>query len=145
MICLDANVFVSAARPEEVNFSTSVRLLARFRAENVPLCSSVLLLAEVAGAVARRTGNVAAGFDLARALQRFPNLTFLALDEALATQASHIAATLRLRGADAVYVATAERAGATLVTWDSEVVARAWGVGGVVRVETPAGWLASAA
>lgn len=142
MICLDANVFVSAARPQEVGFSTSVRLLAQLQAENVSLCSSVLLLPEVAGALARRIGDPGRGRELVRWLRLLPNLSLLALDETLAERAGEIAAACFIKGPDAVYVATAERAGATFVTWDAEVAERA---AGVVRVETPAGWLASAA
>ena len=51
------------------------------------------------------------------------------------------AATCALRGADAVYVATARHAGASLLTLDAEVRDRA---SGVVVVRTPDEWLGDA-
>jgi predicted nucleic acid-binding protein len=47
------------------------------------------------------------------------------IDEGLGRLAAELAASLRLRGADAVYVAVASVTGERLVTWDREVVSRA--------------------
>ncbi|MGH2594072.1 MAG: PIN domain-containing protein, partial [Anaerolineae bacterium] len=46
------------------------------------------------------------------------------LDIPLARRAAHIAIAHRLRGADAVYIAVAEAFGATLITWDAEMLQR---------------------
>ncbi len=64
------------------------------------------------------------------------------LDRALALEAAEVAAICELRGADAVYVATARHAGATLLTLDAEVRDRAFGV---IAVRTPAEWIGDAA
>jgi predicted nucleic acid-binding protein len=45
----------------------------------------------------------------------------------------------RLRGADSVYVAVAEAANATLITWDDEMLERG---AGVVTTLTPLQWIA---
>lgn len=58
-------------------------------------------------------------------LQELPNLTLVALDDALAEVAATIAADRALRGADAVYVAVAQRYGTTLVSLDHEQRERA--------------------
>jgi predicted nucleic acid-binding protein len=59
-----------------------------------------------------------------RALHSWPNQTFIGLDEALAERAVNLAATARLRGADAVYAAVAQRYDTTLVTLDREQLER---------------------
>lgn len=57
-----------------------------------------------------------------------------------ARRAAKLAAALRLRGADAVYVALALEYGATLVTWDAEMLQRA---PAAMLTMTPAEWLAT--
>ncbi|MSQ13676.1 MAG: hypothetical protein EXR47_06065 [Dehalococcoidia bacterium] len=44
----------------------------------------------------------------------------VAVERDLGQEAANVASTLRLRGADAVYVALARRLGMPLVTWDRE-------------------------
>ena len=46
------------------------------------------------------------------------------MDEYLARLSTRVAATLFLRGADAVYVAVAKRLNIPLVTWDKEQLTR---------------------
>ncbi len=57
----------------------------------------------------------------------FPSLQLYELNHRLAADAAEVASTCALRGADAIYVATAREAGATLITLDKEVRARAEG------------------
>ena len=66
-----------------------------------------------------------------------PYLTLHPLDHALAAEAADVAATCALRGTDAMYVATARHAGASLHTLDAEVRDRA---GALVTVLTPDEW-----
>jgi predicted nucleic acid-binding protein len=61
------------------------------------------------------------------------------LDRVTAAAACAFASVGLLRGADAVYVATASQLGATLVTLDREMIERA---GRYVEVRTPGEWLA---
>ena len=42
------------------------------------------------------------------------------VDRALGLQAYHLAANLRIRGADAIYVALAQSLSIPLITWDAE-------------------------
>jgi len=51
---------------------------------------------------------------------QLPSLRLLTIDEALARAAAAVAARLRTRGADAVYIAAAARLRLPLVTWDAE-------------------------
>ena len=61
---------------------------------------------------------------LAAALRGLPNQTLVPLDESLADRAVALAATARLRGADAVYAAVAQQYGTTLITLDRQQLDR---------------------
>jgi predicted nucleic acid-binding protein len=63
-----------------------------------------------------------------------PGLRLLPIDHLLAQAAAALAGRLRLRGADAVYVATAASLRLPLITWDVEQRDRA---AAVVDVRTP--------
>jgi predicted nucleic acid-binding protein len=54
------------------------------------------------------------------AISALPHLTLVSLTTTVARQAASLAATHRLRGADAVYVAVARRYGTTLISRDDE-------------------------
>jgi predicted nucleic acid-binding protein len=76
---------------------------------------------------------------MVRDIRGFPRLGLVLIDDALADRAAEIAITCRLKGADSVYVAVAEAVGATVITWDTEMLVRA---AAVVPTMTPADWLA---
>ena len=58
-------------------------------------------------------------------LLRLTELRLVPLDSRLGRSAAQLAAEIVLRGADAVYVATAHHLNVPLVTWDREQQARA--------------------
>jgi predicted nucleic acid-binding protein len=82
------------------------------------------LLTEVAGAIARRTGKPELAHQAVKRLLNIPSLRLVASDQQLGTAAARLAADLRLRGADAMYVAVAYRLNIPLVTWDREQLER---------------------
>jgi predicted nucleic acid-binding protein len=96
-----------------------------------------LLLPEVAGAIARRTGEPRLARRAVDAVLRLPGLRLVAVDEALARAGARLAGRLRLRGPDAVYVATAAILRLPLVTWDTEQRERATQVVDVLVPEGP--------
>jgi predicted nucleic acid-binding protein len=98
-----------------------------------------LVLAEVAGAISRTRNDPVRAEAFATTLGRLPNVTVVALDEALGYQARALAAQYGLRGADAVYAAVAQQAGCTLISLDHEHLSR---LGSIVTVHTPAAVLA---
>ena len=67
-------------------------------------------------------------------VSRMPTVRLVALAQTGAVLAARLAALLRLRGADAVYVALATELAMTLVTWDREQLERA---ANAARVRTP--------
>jgi predicted nucleic acid-binding protein len=56
---------------------------------------------------------------------RLTNVTLVFVDDVLAREAARLAAELRVRGADSVYIALARELGLPLVTWDVEQLQRA--------------------
>jgi len=56
------------------------------------------------------------------------------VDDTLGRQAATLAIDLRLRGADAVYVAVAQYFNLPLITWDAEIINRSKNV---IQVNTP--------
>jgi predicted nucleic acid-binding protein len=93
-----------------------------------------LALAEIASAVARATSDSTGALQFANATAALPHLTLVSLTPAAGRQAAELAATYRLRGADAVYVSVARRYGTTLVSRDEEQRSRG---SAVVSCQTP--------
>lgn len=122
---VDANVWVANDRPADAFHVASGRWIHQQVAGGVQFFDPLLVLAEVAGAIARITGSPLQGRRVFRDLAAMPGLHLVPADRALFMEAAALAADLRLRGADSVYVAVARRLGLPLVTWDQEVSQRA--------------------
>jgi predicted nucleic acid-binding protein len=99
------------------------------------LFSPVLLLAEVAGAVSRRTQMPLLATQVVERLEREPQMHLVGIDSELARDAAGVAAAHSIGGADALYVALARRLGLSLITWDDEQRNRA---GHLIDAITPA-------
>jgi len=122
---VDASVFVSAFTPSEPAHWASKDFLLRLRQSSAPLIVPTLVIVEIAAAIGRGQSKPELGTAFAMKVRRFPDTTFIPLDDDLSEEAAEIAAVHRLRGSDAVYVAVARRFAATLVTLDSEQARRA--------------------
>ncbi len=139
MYTLDANIFARDANPRDPFYATCHALLERLAGTAVPVIEPGLLLAEVAGAISRETRDPLRARAYLELLRAIPSLTFAPFDDALAEATAYLAADYALRGADAVYVATARQYNSALVTLDREVRER---VASIVRVLTPEAALA---
>lgn len=135
---IDASVWVAAVLEHDQHHKSTLafihRLVIRTQTARVPLLAWV----EIAGAVARRTGSTHYGLKAAQTLATQPWIQALPLDEALAQEASKLAAHLKLRGADAVYVALAASLNQPLLTLDNEMLERTQGI---VNAFTPTQWI----
>ncbi len=133
---VDASVWVGYFVTNDAHHEVSRRWLrSQFADHDQILHGPSLLLAEVAGAVSRRTRVRWLAGMIVREMLELPELELLRLDERLGMRAARLAGNLRLRGADACYVAVAEELGLPLVTWDDELLARASGAVPVLRPE----------
>lgn len=131
---IDASVWIGALHVQDAHHAASTRWLNQHLTGATQLVTPTLALAEVAGAIRRRTGSVASGNRVIADIAALPGLDLVPLDIALASEAAALAADRALRGADAVYVAVARRLGLPLVTWDEEIHTRC---AGVIRVVYP--------
>ena len=125
---------MSAFNPHEKGHAESLQLLATIQQRGDPVIVPTLLIAEMASAVARASDDSVGAIQYANATAALPHLTLVPLTPATARQAAELAATHRLRGADAVYLAVARRYGTTLVSRDDEQRTRG---SAVVPCQTP--------
>jgi predicted nucleic acid-binding protein len=124
-VVTDASLWVSRLVPQDAFHLWVSKWMAARRAEGSQMLAPALLLAEVAGAIRRRTGDSALARKAVELLKDLPGLRLVAMDEALLEEAAGLAAELGLRGADATYVAVASRLGLPLATLDSDQRERA--------------------
>lgn len=120
MYVIDASVYVSRLKATEAGHAASKRLLDALQAQRIPVSCPNLVWPEVAAAVARGTRDPTLGLTAAVILRRLPFHAFVPLDNRLASSAAELSAKCGLRGADAVYVALAQRLNCALVTLDDE-------------------------
>ncbi len=124
MYVVDASVWVSRFVPGDEHHAASRRWLAARVSGGEGVVSPALVLPEGAGAIARRTNFADLGNRAAAMMEKLPNVRLVPIDGPLADRAARLAAELRLRGADAVYLAVSYRLGIPLVTWDQEQLTR---------------------
>ena len=140
MVTLDANVFVAASITTEIHNRDSQALLTHLRTRDIEVYCPSLVIAETVAAIARPTGDAKLALQSIRLITRFPNLTLLNLTQRRSRSAARLAADVRLRGADSVYVATAVETATTLITWETQILQRAKVA---VTTMTPTDWLAA--
>jgi predicted nucleic acid-binding protein len=125
LLVVDASVWVARFVPQD-EFHGRVRSwLDRQRLTGNKFLAPALLLTEVAGAISRRTGAIALGKRTAERLDSLPGLRLVQMDQTLVREATRLAAELDLRGADAYYIAVADRLEIPLVTLDNDQGQRA--------------------
>jgi predicted nucleic acid-binding protein len=129
---------VNAFNPHEEGHAESLRILTAIQERGDPVIVPALLIAEIASAAARASDDSAGALNYANAIAALPHVTLSTLNPALALQAAELAATHRLRGADAVYLAVARRYGTMLVSRDNEQLTRG---AAIVVCQTPEGAL----
>jgi len=119
-ITVDASVFLNAASTAEAGHDTSRRFLEWLHAERIPVVLPTLVLPEVAAGSRRISGSGDIARMVAAGVEHISGAVFVPLDDSLAEAAADLAMTGGMKGSDAVYAATAQRFGATLVTLDRQ-------------------------
>jgi predicted nucleic acid-binding protein len=132
---VDSSVWVSVLVPADVHHAASRSWLEHHLANAGVLIAPVLLLAEIAGAISRRTGDAQLAHRAVRRISACPALRLVPVDARLGARSAQLAADLGLKGADAVFVATAHELSLPLISWDDEQRGRA---ATVIGTATPA-------
>ena len=135
---VDANVFVAAIRSGERDCDSCREFLQQCLMSAAIMICPVIILAEITGCIARAVQSRHEAELALFKFQKNPCLRLVSVHQSLAESAAQIAARCFLKGADALYLATAQHHKATLITLDDEILKRG---PLVVAVQTPAGWL----
>ena len=135
---VDASVWVARFLAADRHHGVAMACITALLERESRLVIPVLAWPEVAGAIARRTGVAANGHNAVGIIRALRWIESSPMDQSLAHEATQIAGSRRLRGADAVYVALAVMRRVPLITLDAEMLERARGVADVF---TPEQWL----
>lgn len=135
MAVVDASVFVAYFHVAEAGHADARAWIRAAALAGRPLSAPSILLPEVVGAVGRRQGRTEDAEAALTTLGALPGLTLAPVTPDLAERAALLAAQVRVRGCDAIYVALAESLGVPLVTLDREQLERG---GTIVTARTPA-------
>ena len=134
MAIVDASVYVALVLPHEEAHGDCWAWLRQAHARGEEISAPAILAPEVGAAIGRGVGEP----ELARrAVQQMLSgyvVDLVPITESLAARAGMIAIDHRIRGADAVYVALAERCHDELITLDRQQLERG---AAVVRTRRP--------
>lgn len=134
MPTVDANCWIATFDPLDVFHTRSREFFQRLADREVRIEAPEIVLLEVGCAVARRHRDPAQGVRAISVIQRNPLLRLFPHSEQLLAEAMRQGTQRYLRGADALYAATAVLTGEVLVSWDNELIQRAGAL-------TPTAWL----
>jgi predicted nucleic acid-binding protein len=122
---VDASVWVGAADDTDAFHAESSTFLAAAVANESRLIVPAFAVVEVACALARKFSDAPRGRRMGHDVRQGRGVTYVAVDDVLLAAAEQIGTIVFLRGADALYAATAQLTGTTLVSWDNELIQRA--------------------
>jgi predicted nucleic acid-binding protein len=131
MAILDASLYVALVNAHEKDHARCWAWFEQVQASGEPVMAPVILLAEVAAALSRGVGDTALAHRVIQQLTRSKVIELMPVTRRLASQAAAIAATHRIRGCDAIYIALAQQSAERLVTLDRQQLER-----GAAIVET---------
>ncbi len=135
MYVVDASVWVSYFMQTEETHTASRDWVSRQANAGIPIFGPSHVLAEISGAVSRRTKKEELGLISSTVISRLPAFQLVPIDPELADVSASVAAGMRLKGADAVYVALSLLMNFPLVTWDKEQLTRP---ASIIQTLTPA-------
>jgi predicted nucleic acid-binding protein len=124
MAVIDASVYIALVNAHETEHTSSWAWFEQIKRAEEPVVAPVILLAEVAAALSRGTGDPTLAHRVAQQLARSEAIELIQITMVMAERAAEIAAEHRIRGCDAVYVALADQLSDTLVTLDRQQLER---------------------
>ena len=137
LVVLDASAWVSRILLQDSNHPAAMSWINRHLLDGGLFVAPILLVTETAATVSRITGLPTRGRLAASQLYTMPEMSLVQIDQALVDEATELAADLKLRGADAYYVAVARSLGLPLITFDREQLSRAASIVATIRPQDP--------
>lgn len=113
-LTVDASVWVAAAEPRDAFHAESETFLAAIEPQGLRVVVPEFTRIEVACALARRLQSPAQGRRLSEQVMALRVIVYVPVDDNLLQEAWRTGTNQRLRGADALYAATAQSTGAQL-------------------------------
>jgi predicted nucleic acid-binding protein len=123
-IVVDASVWVARLVSEDIFYLPVKEWMSVRLQEHDHFLAPSLLLAEIGGAISRRT-TPSLALKTIEQVQSLPGLQLIEMEQPLMRDAASLAAELGLRGADSTYVAVAARLDLPFVTLDADQRQRA--------------------
>lgn len=123
-IVVDASVWVSSLLATDRNHMRASTWLNNHFMNNGLVIAPLLLVVETGAAVVRATQNTALAYNIVSQLHVLPAVRLAVLDQQLIADATDIAISYGIRGADSIYVALAAKLRLPLVTFDQEQLTR---------------------
>jgi predicted nucleic acid-binding protein len=136
MLTIDANVWVAAADRNDLFSSPSRAFLKEVARQRLRIFLPTFARVEIACALARRRQSASVGIRLADSMLASAHVELVALDAQFLAHALFLGTRHVLRSGDALYVAAADLSGATLISWDDELMRR-------TQAQTPSEWFAA--
>jgi len=124
MAVIDASAYVALISTREKDHASSWAWFEQAQAAHEPIAAPVILLAEVAAALSRGTGDSVLAQRVVQQLKQSGVIDLIPVTLSLAERAAIIAADHRVRGCDAVYIALADQLSDCLVTLDRQQLER---------------------
>jgi predicted nucleic acid-binding protein len=118
-IVVDASIWVARLVAEDVFYERVKTWMAVRLEQDDQFLAPSLLLAEIGGAISRRT-TPSLALKAIEQIENLPGLQFVEMEDLLLQEAAHLAAQLGLRGTDSIYVAVAARLDLPMVTLDAD-------------------------
>jgi predicted nucleic acid-binding protein len=116
-VVVDASVWVARLVSQDVFYEPVKKWMSTRLEANDQFLAPSLLLAEIGGAISRRT-SPSLGLKAIEQVESLPGLQLVEMENSLIHEAANLAAELGLRGADSTYVAVAARLDLPLMTLD---------------------------
>ena len=123
-VVVDASVWLARLVAQDVFYESVKEWMSARIEEDDQFLAPSLLLAEIGGAISRRT-TPSLGLKAIEQVQNLPGLQLVEMEYSLLREAARLAAELGLRGADSTYVALAARLDLPLMTLDRDQKERA--------------------
>ena len=124
MAVLDASVYVALTNAREDHHEAAWKWFRQALVRGELVVAPVVILAEVAAALSRGQLDPRLAGSVIQRLVHSRSVELVPVSHGLGQLAATIAATHRIRGCDAIYVALAQQLGDTLVTLDRQQLVR---------------------